>query len=249
MANIHLMIQVKGGSGKSTLCGFLAEYFMTKQRKMRCYDTDLGVGYFSQIAAFNTKKFNILDEDRKVDPILFDGLIEELLVAESEEEVLIDTGGDSHNPICAYITENDVFGLLHEQGHHVFIHSIVQGGRDYEVTTGCINTLVANYADAQCVQFVIWLNPANGKGVTYNGESFEDSKIYKAAVKTGKIYGVISLPKVDQQTFGVNIAQLLESKKTFHQGFDDAENFNVMARSRLLRMWNNIDAEISKANL
>ena len=249
MANIHLMLAIKGGCGKSTLCGFLVQYLQSKDRVVKCFDTDVSVGTFSSIKAYKTERINIFNHLRQVDPILFDALIEKLAMAKENDEIIIDTGGDSHNELCAYITENAIFDLLNDAGHHVFVHTVIVGGDIYEITAKGFENLVANFAEFAGVQFVVWLNPFNGKKIAKGGVEFQNSDLFQAAQETGKIYAVIDLPMLDPRTFGVNISQLLEKSLTFQEGIMDEKQFDIMARSRLKRTWDNIASLLSVANL
>lgn len=249
MANIHLMLQKKGGVGKSTLCCFFAEYMLYKGRTLRCYDTDVSVGKFSSFTAFNVQKVNIFDEQKRIDPIQFDGLMEELLAAGDDEEIIIDTGGDSYTALNSYIIENDVFSLLSEHGHRVFWHTVLLGGADYEITTSDFSNLASNFSVFDGVSFVIWLNPFNGKKVAFNKINFEDSDLFKAAKKTGKVFALIDLPVTDPLTFGHNIGTMLENKQSFAEAIDDSKRFNIMARSRLTKMRKSTFALIDMCNL
>ncbi len=247
MAHIHLMLNPKGGIGKSSLCSFLAEYFHSKDRKVHCIDTDITVGKFSAIKKFKVERFVVLDHQQRVDPMCFDRLMEVLISSAEDDYFVIDTGGSSYDAICSYIAENGVFEILEEAGHQLFIHTVIVGDDSYVSTSSGAEKLMANFTN---VQFVLWLNPLQGKPITDpDGTPFQETELFEKVSATERLYSVISLPPLDPLTYGVNIRQLFASSKTFSEAQADSKLFTFMARARLQRIWDGISTQLEQSNL
>ena len=77
MSAIHLVLQGKGGVGKSLVAALLAQYLaQDKAAALLCADTDPVNDTFARYGAFGAQRVKILNADKNIDARAFDGLIE-----------------------------------------------------------------------------------------------------------------------------------------------------------------------------
>jgi nitrogenase subunit NifH len=96
MKLVHLMIQGKGGVGKSLAASFLAQYLIKQGQTPLCIDVDPTNPTFAGFPRFEAKKIALL-EDNDINPRKFDTMME--LIAESTGTVVIDSGSSSYNSL------------------------------------------------------------------------------------------------------------------------------------------------------
>ena len=120
MAKIHLVLQGKGGVGKSLIAATIAQYKAMNGQKPLCIDTDPINATFEGYKALNVRRLNILEGD-EINTRHFDALVE--LIAASEGDVIIDNGASSFVPLSHYLISNQVPALLEEMGHELVVHT------------------------------------------------------------------------------------------------------------------------------
>lgn len=109
MAKIHLLLQGKGGVGKSFIAATLAQYRQSKGHMPLCIDTDPVNATFHGYAALDVRRLQIMEDD-DINPRSFDALIE--LMADSTADVIIDNGASAFVPLSHYLISNQVPVLL-----------------------------------------------------------------------------------------------------------------------------------------
>ena len=75
MAKIHMILQGKGGVGKSVIAALLAQYKASKGQPTLCLDTDPVNATFHGYQALNVHQVALMEEDEIV-PRRFDTLVE-----------------------------------------------------------------------------------------------------------------------------------------------------------------------------
>ena len=75
MAKIHMVLQGKGGVGKSLIAAILAQYKTGKGTPPLCIDTDPVNATFHGFKALKVKRLQIMDGD-EINPRHFDALVE-----------------------------------------------------------------------------------------------------------------------------------------------------------------------------
>ena len=105
MAKIHMVLQGKGGVGKSMIAATIAQYKAGKGQKPLCIDTDPVNATFEGYKALNVRRLNIMDGD-EINTRNFDALVE--MIASAEGDVIIDNGASSFVPLSHYLISNQV---------------------------------------------------------------------------------------------------------------------------------------------
>ncbi|MGL4733612.1 MAG: hypothetical protein ACRCWB_00565 [Enterovibrio sp.] len=224
MAKVHLILQGKGGVGKSLIAALLAQYKMSKGQTPLCIDTDPINGTFEGYQSLNVKNLDLL-KDNEIDLRCFDELIE--MVATSENDVIIDNGASSFIPLAHYLISNHIPALLKEMGHELVLHTVITGGQALLDTINGFSQLISQFPTDSL--FVVWLNPYWG-GIEQQGKPFEQTKAYTS--NQDRISAIVTLPKLKNETYGEDFAKMLKN----HQTFDEAlaqSSLTIMTRQRL----------------
>jgi cellulose biosynthesis protein BcsQ len=123
---IHLILQGKGGVGKSIVASWLAEFLIGRGQPVRCFDGDPVNRSLGQIKALNVEKLDLLNDEGVVMRSRYDALINRFL---TEEAVfLVDNGATAFLPFWTFIVESDVIATLRAAGRRVYIHIPISGG-------------------------------------------------------------------------------------------------------------------------
>ncbi|MBB4267630.1 conjugal transfer protein TraL [Roseospira visakhapatnamensis] len=246
MAAIHMTLQGKGGVGKSFIASLLAQHFLARGQAPICLDTDPVNQTFAGYKAFSPEIIRLGERPDEINPRYFDALIERIMAAPEDAVIIIDNGASTFMPLIGYMVEAQALAMLHDGGHQVRLHSVLTGGQALEDTTVGLAKLAAMIPD---LPLVVWLNEYFGavarqtaKGV----QSFEDSRIYRDLAP--RIVAMIRLPEVRKETFGKDIAAMMEARLTFEEAVA-GETFPIMARQRLRMTWATLHQAMDAARL
>ncbi|RYF36519.1 MAG: conjugal transfer protein TraL, partial [Cytophagaceae bacterium] len=154
MTKIHMVLQGKGGVGKSFIAATLAQYKTSKGQKPLCIDTDPVNSTFAGYKALNVQRLQIMESDQ-INPRNFDKLVE--LIASSKDDIIIDNGASSFVPLSHYLISNEVPTLLADMGHELIVHTVITGGQALLDTVSGFAQIVSQFPTE--VVFVVWLNP------------------------------------------------------------------------------------------
>jgi len=240
MANIHFVLQGKGGVGKSLIASLLAQHYQDQGVETMCFDTDPVNRTFTSFKALNVRPVDILDNGRVIESA-FDGFIEKIIQAPADTVIIIDNGASTFLPLCAYLKDNDIFPFLRDNGHDMMMHTVVTGGQGILDTMNGLQALTVNFPD---VPVAVWLNEYFGK-TEMNGISVEESKVIQNAEN---IHAFIRLKELHKDTFAHNFARMLKERKTFSEALASTD-FTIMCRQRLVMIQRAIAQQIEQACL
>jgi CobQ/CobB/MinD/ParA nucleotide binding domain len=170
---IHLVLQGKGGVGKSFVALHLAQYFVDRGVPTAIFDSDPLTPTLSNYQALAARYINFMLDDDELDVGQFDVLASEIVEA-CGQVVVLDTGSSNFIPLMGYLRSNDVLRVFAELGRHVVIHSVLVGGAGARETLGGLVSMVESLpADG----YVAWLNSFLGP-VLFDGKPFEETKAF-----------------------------------------------------------------------
>ena len=224
MATIHLILQGKGGVGKSMIAALITQYQLTKGNRPLCIDTDPVNASFQAYKGLPVTRLNIL-QDEEIDPRSFDQLVE--LISQAKGDVVIDNGASSFVPLSAYLITNQVSAVLQDMGHQIMVHTVITGGQAQSDTLHGFTQLVKQFPSD--VSFVVWLNPYWGP-IEREGKPFEQMKAYTA--HKDRVSAIIRLPDLKKETFGRDLSDMLQAHLTFEEAMA-LSSITIMARQRL----------------
>ena len=224
MAKIHMVLQGKGGVGKSLIAAILAQYNVSKGKQPLCIDTDPVNATFHGFKALKVKRLQIMDGD-EMNPRHFDSLVE--LIAPSTVDVIIDNGASSFVPLSHYLISNQVPALLQEMGHELVVHTVITGSQALTDTVNGFAQLATQFPAES--SFIVWLNPYWG-AIEYEGKSFEQMKAY--INNKSRVTAIIKMPTLKEETYGRDLADMLQEHLTFDEALANSA-LTIMTRQRL----------------
>jgi len=224
MAKIHMVLQGKGGVGKSFISSILAQYKGSKGQSPMCIDTDPVNATFSGYKGLEVRKLDILEGD-EINSRSFDALVE--LAAASDGDVIIDNGASSFVPLSHYLISNEVPSLLQEMGHEMVLHTVITGGQALEDTVSGFRQLVSQFPTPST--FVVWLNQYWGP-IEHEGKGFEQLKAYRD--HKDRVAAIVAIPQMKEETYGRDISDMLQARRTFDEALD-MDSLTIMTRQRL----------------
>ncbi len=225
MAKIHIVLQGKGGVGKSMIASVLAQFLSAQGERIPiCVDTDPVNATFSGYESLQAQRIEIMKND-EINTRAFDDLVE--LIAPAETDVIIDNGASSFVPLSHYLISNGVPALLQEMGHELIIHTVVTGGQALTDTVSGFAQLIQQFPEES--KFVVWLNPYWGP-IEKDGKTFIDMKAYTANKE--KVTAIIEIPALKEETYGHDFGEVLKERITFDEAIA-SKDLTIMARQRI----------------
>ena len=235
MATMFIILQGKGGVGKSFLTAAFAQWLVDRGRSVACIDTDTLNPTLLQYAPLQATHIR-LSQNHVIDPRALDALVGIVTEAPADANVVVDVGSNGFETLMAYEVENGVFALLAELGHQVVVQTVIAGGPDAEETSKGTMALL----DATDVPVVLWLNAHLGP-LEIQGQPIAQARFLHEAKE--RILGTVLLPARTRATFGKDTEEMLRQRLTFAQAI---EGFDLMPRTRIKRirdaLWAQLDA-------
>lgn len=238
MANIHFILQGKGGVGKSLIASLMMQYQQEHNLKTIAVDTDPVNASFAAYSAFPTKRIELLDKHQSLNPKKFDDLME-MIFANEDSDFIIDNGASSFIPMSSYLVENQVMDMLQSMNRRVIVHTVVTGGQALKDTLHGLASLGKNMN----VPLVVWVNHYFGD-VEADNKAFEQMKVYEN--NKDKIIAVINIDKMPP-LFESDFEKMLENHLTFNQAIDD-KTIGIMSKNRLRMIQKNLFAQLGQLN-
>jgi hypothetical protein len=235
---IHMILQGKGGVGKSFVGATLAQYKQAKGQPSLCVDTDPVNATFHGYQALDVRKLDIMAGD-EINSRNFDLLVEWLAV--TSVDAVIDNGAATFVPLSHYLINNEVPSLIEGMGHELVIHSVITGGQAMMDTLIGFSNLVRQFPGP--AQFVVWLNPYWG-AIEHDGRGFEQMKTYQE--NKGRISAIVNIPNLKEETFGRDLSDMLQRRLTFEEAVN-MPSLSIMTRQRLALIRKQLYAQLDQA--
>lgn len=236
---VHLILQGKGGVGKSFVAAILAQYFRSKTGHVHCLDTDPVNATFAQYRLLGAEHINVLRRGA-INDKRFDDLVEK--VCQKPGLFVIDTGATTFVPLWNYVMENHILSFFRQEGKRVFIHSVVSGGQAMTDTLNGLERIAETTTDRNVI---VWLNEYFGE-VIRDGKSFENFKV--AEDQAGKLMGTVVIRERNPNTYGDDVRQMLERRLTFDEAIK-VDDFSLVSKQRLAIVKRELFEQLDALNL
>jgi shikimate kinase len=236
---VNLVLQGKGGVGKSLVASILAQFYRANGHAVKCIDTDPVNQTFSQYAGIGAQHLKLMDGNQ-VDRRRFDDLIEEIMA--TDESFVIDNGSATFIPLWHYMIENSVIGVLKEAKRRLLINTVLTGGQALADTVTGFKSL-AETCDSRNV--IVWINEYFGL-VQRDGKKFVDMAAYRE--HQDKVAGMVVLHKRSPDTFGRDIEEMIIRKLTFDEVLQ-AGGLTLMSKQRLRMVQTQTFSQLRELNL
>ena len=234
-ADIHMVLQSKGGVGKTVVAALYTEWLRENGNDVTPISTDPANQTLIRYRDLNARHHELMDSNEHIDQRQFDVLMEEWLTKETT--FVVDNGASCFHPLWNYIKENDVVQILEQANRRLFIHNVICASeRLYEDT-------LRGFADwARLVndgRIVLWLNDH------FRPIDLEDFQRQPEVVEhKSKVAGLIRLSTPTNEVAARNFQTLIQDCKTFREANADP-NFLLMDKHRLARIKHDLFASIS----
>jgi hypothetical protein len=205
---VHLFTQKKGGVGKSTLAGWVAEYLKSKHGNVVCYDTDPSNQTLARLEGLNVRTVNIIKRD-EIDAGLFDPMI--ATIAEEEGPFVVDTGSSSFHSLWSYIVATELFQFLYDQDRHVIVHIPLAPKPDLEDTLAGFDEICRHCPP---LSVIAWMNERES-AIELEGVNFLDLDI--AQKNKEKLLGVVVNSKQHYRLHREQVERMLIRHWTFEE--------------------------------
>lgn len=237
MATINIILQAKGGVGKSTCANLLAQYFLECGHKVCCYDTDPANPSLSRYKALDVVRESLMQGDQVISGA-FEDWLERLMNHGKEDFVVIDCGSSNFRAMLLELEAVSFTELCREHDHELFIHTVVMDGPEIVTQLVGIEELISTFRGSN---FVVWKNE-HREPINLGGHAMEETKYF--AKHRNILRRVITVP---QQTRNTRISFLNDMYKK-HLTFGEAirsKDFSIVARSHLRQYWKEVQDEIA----
>jgi hypothetical protein len=236
-ADIHFVLQAKGGIGKSFAAWLLAQWHAERGIPVKSYDTDPQNETLCSFAALKAEHVQILN-DEQINVEGMDRLVESIITRPGS--AVVDNGSSSFLPMGNYLLSNGVPDVLTEYQKRLVVHTIVVGGQLAGETLGGMVALLTQFPVN--VPIVVWVNE-HTKPFETNGLKFEETNAYKE--HRDRIAGVIYLPHENPLTYGHDVAAVLDRHLTFAEAIA-SQDFMVMSKHRVGRVRDALFAQLDR---
>jgi len=223
-AVVHLVLQGKGGIGKSVVASWLAEYLLDRGQQVHCIDGDPVNRSLAQYKSLQVEKLDLVNEEGVIVRTRYDELLERF--ATGEGAFVVDSGATAFLPLWSYIVETEVIRVLKDLGRKVYVHCVVSGGEMLSDSLLGFDTLASSTPDRNVV---VWINEYFG-AVARDGKTFDQMNVFQR--HAGKVLGAIGIPQRSPDTFGASILLMRERKLTFGEAIHSSQ-FLLAQKSRL----------------
>lgn len=250
--HVHMILQGKGGVGKSVAATLLAQYFTDQalNAERPCpplyLDTDPATQTFLKYNAkgFAVEHIKIAEDDRiTINPAKFDELFERIVTQEPRNDVVIDTGSSNFLNLIDYMKQVRIPEILPDQGYQLIIHVVLAGGNVLVDTVQSLDTICQQFAEFHPLDIIIWTNTVNGIVQTDKWQHFKQSATAQGYAE--HIRGYIDLPLLPADLQAKDFKKLLDHTDTFALA-DQLPIYKWAERVRLRHLRNVIWQQIAK---
>src|SRR5580658_8850000 len=123
---IHLILQGKGGVGKSVVASWLAEFLIKRGQNVQCIDGDPVNRSLGQYKALRAEKLDLVNSDGLVQRTRYDALLERF--ATEEAVFILDSGATAFLPFWTFVVETRMIDVVRSAGRQIYIHVPISGG-------------------------------------------------------------------------------------------------------------------------
>lgn len=197
---MHMVMQSKGGAGKSVVAAILAQFLKSLNDEVKLVDTDPNNKTLASYQGLEVQALDVIDEDTKlVNQGVFDQITNPFL--EGNYDVLVDTGSGEFLPLYNYMRELGLDNLFKQMNKHLVVHVPITYDGNKEDTLKSLEAITKSFPDAS---IVIWENSHHGK---------KDSDILNSPFgkQHQNIIASVHLQKLNPDTEGKALRTMLDN--------------------------------------
>ncbi len=238
---MHIVLQGKGGVGKTLVASLIAQFLREHDRAPVCFDTDPVNSSLVSFAALEAMPVQLLTEDA-INVVAVDEMVERILKADAD--VVMDNGASSFIPLSRYLISDNIAELVEGAGKQVVVHAILVGSGGAKETARGLDAILTQFPAS--VRVVVWVNEFFGP-VSIDGTPIEDTKFF--ADNADRLTSIVRLRQQNPLTTGVVLGQMLERKLTFAEALSKTDEFFTVPRQRLTQYRRQVWDQLAAAAL
>jgi hypothetical protein len=238
---VHVILNSKGGIGKSFVAGLIAQYLKDRGEPVTCFDADAQNHTLSDLRSLAAEPVAVFksDETGEVNIRAIDAMVERF--ATEDTHFVVDSGSTTFVPLSSFLVmEPAVSEALAAAGKQMVVHAIISGGPELVHCGKGLEAMATQFPPE--VQLIVWLNEHHGKIEQAVGSKFEETPLFQA--HKNRISGVVHLAKLNPVTFGADLADMLGRGLTFAEA-DQSADFYLMTKQRLRQVQRPIWSQLS----
>lgn len=239
MTQVHIVLQPKGGVGKSVVAALVSQYLKSQNKSFVAIDTDPNHATLLGYKALNVQRLEVMKNGSIIERN-FDALIEQVL-SEKDNSFVIDNGSSNFSPFLSYMKKNKVVDVINSEGKQVYIHTVIKGGQEVKITLAGFDAL-AEHTPPEA-KIIVWLNEFMSE-VKGDGKTFEQMKVYQK--NKDRVSGVVKLEHNVSTLHGQDMRQMLNSSLIFDEA-QGSPDFSRMSKNRLHDIKTEIFSQLEKA--
>ncbi|EDC2614140.1 hypothetical protein GAD39_17940 [Salmonella enterica] len=240
---VHIILQGKGGCGKSLVGTILAQYFkLHKGRNIEAFDLDQVNTTLSQYKNLDVKHIRITEKDNinEINQRLLDGFIQAIIESDAET-IIVDTGSNTFLNLLDYLIQNQIFDLFYSFQITPVIHTVIVGSGDYNDTLHGAKTIIENLS----VPVVVWVNEYYGEVIERLQSSEISSDKYTHA---NTIAAFMLLPKLNTKLQGKDLEIFITNRLTIPE-IETCKDLSLVAKIRVRKIFADYFNDLDKIGI
>lgn len=228
---LHLVLQAKGGAGKSFVSSLITQSYRLRDEEIQAIDLDPINRTLSSIEGLDAKVWVVLRKDQKatIDLARYDELVN--FVSGVKKDVVIDTGSTTFLSFNDYLVSQDIPEIFAKEKIETIIHCVIRGGSSMEDCFRCLDGICDQYPVAFS-KILVWLNEVEGP-IEVQNHPFEKLTIYDKW--KDRISAVIRIPTPANELYGADLRNMLLNQQTFEDAIG-ANETGLVSKQRLTKM-------------
>lgn len=226
---LHIVMQGKGGAGKSHVASLLCQYHTEYGQPYQAFDLDPINKTLTAMLPLEVSAWKVTRPgESNLDIRQLDQLIERIQTGECD--AILDTGSTSYIAFNEYMLKYDIPALLYAADKtHTVLHCVVRAGPSLYECIRNLEQLLLSYHPGPSLSIVVWLNQVENK-IIDAGHSYEEMPWYKT--HQSKISTVVEMEQITDEMFRIDVNEMLLRHQTYDEAIQDPAT-NLVSKHRL----------------
>ncbi|WP_228711882.1 P-loop NTPase family protein [Klebsiella variicola] len=173
-------------------------------------------------------------EDNKIVQSRFDSMFEAILT-NPDQTFVVDNGASTFLPLSQYFLDNCVMEMFDDIEQDVYIHTVIVGGQPMSDTLEGFEA-ISKLVSGSKVKVVAWINEFLGVPMLSGKHILETNFFSKNGAN---LAGTVVITDRKSDAYDSDIQKMTSLSLTLGE-VKESDTFNIMAKSRLNRVFNDI---------
>lgn len=227
MNTVHIIMQSKGGTGKSLIAAFLAEYFHEKYGDLNIISTGSLHYTLERYKALSVSKIQHDKKNNQINQAKFDDIFKD--IETDHRSIIVDTSSNDFISFNGYAIDNELAKILPEHNKQLVIHCPIVYGLSKDEAIDCLLQILKDYPNTPVI---VWENEFFGK----SKNSFIHRDLFS---NPSNIIGVVRFGDLSSDIEKHAFDKMLENYLLFNEVGKD-HRFTAIEKDALVSIKNNI---------